>query len=196
MTRVSGWRRLGNGLGLVVLLAIGWVVSQSTPSEEVWAGPIEVSGEVGESLAGRNIEAVVSEVRIAEEVVASTGWTGTTTGVWVVVDASASAVVQEFGTTLGTAELVVDGTTYSASTRPDTETLAKKGLTVGVPLTGPLMFEVPRELVTSQLAQNSHILLAVNSDPRSDSLIVVEVDLTALPIMPSVETGELVWGAQ
>jgi hypothetical protein len=195
MTRVTAWKRVANGVGLVGVLAIAWLVTQTTPTEEEWQAPIVVSGDIGETLTGRNIEAVVSEVRIAESVTASNGWAGPTSGVWVVVDVSVSSVVDDFGVSLGTAELVIDDITYSASERPDDGTIARDPLTTAIPLTGPLMFEVPRDLVGSEAATSATIQLAVNSDPRADSLLAIEVDLSALPLLPSVETDEPIWGA-
>jgi hypothetical protein len=195
MTRVTVWQRVGNGMGLVGVLAIAWFVAQTTPTEEVWQGPIVVSGDIGETLTGRNIEAVVSEVRIAESVTASNGWAGPTSGVWVVVDAAVASVVDDFGVSLGTAELVIDGVTYSASKRPDDGTIARASLSTGIPLTGPLMFEVPRELVESDAATSARIQLAINGDTRADSLLAIAVDLGALPLLPSVETDDPIWGA-
>jgi hypothetical protein len=195
MTRVTALKRVANGVGLVVVLAIAWFVTQTTPTEEEWQAPIVVSGDIGETLTGRNIEAVVSEVRIAESVTASNGWAGPTSGVWVVVDTSVSSVVDDFGVSLGTAELVIDGITYSASERPDDGTIARAPLTTAIPLTGPLMFEIPRDLVESEAATSATIQLAVNSDPRADSLLAITVDLSALPLLPSVETDEPIWGA-
>jgi hypothetical protein len=195
LTRATAWRRIGNGAGLVVVLTIAWFVAQTTPTEEVWQGPIVVSGDIGETLTGRNIEAVVSDVRIADAVTAGNGWAGPTSGVWVVVDTSVSAVVDDLGVSLGTAELVIDGITYSASDRPEDGTIARDPLTTAIPLTGPLMFEVPRELVESEAAASAMVQLAVNSDTRADSLLSIGVDLSALPLLPSVETDEPVWGA-
>jgi hypothetical protein len=195
MTRMTALKRVANGVGLVVVLAIAWCVTQTTPTEEEWQAPIVVSGDIGETLTGRNIEAVVSEVRIAESVTASNGWAGPTSGVWVVVDTSVSSVVDDFGVSLGTAELVIDGITYSASERPDDGTIARAPLTTAIPLTGPLMFEIPRDLVESEAAASATIQLAVNSDPRADSLLAITVDLSALPLLPSVETDEPIWGA-
>jgi hypothetical protein len=195
MTRMTALKRVANGVGLVVVLAIAWFVTQTTPTEEEWQAPIVVSGDLGETLTGRNIEAVVSEVRIAESVTASNGWAGPTSGVWVVVDTSVSSVVDDFGVSLGTAELVIDGITYSASERPDDGTIARAPLTTAIPLTGPLMFEIPRDLVESEAAASATIQLAVNSDPRADSLLAITVDMSALPLLPSVETDEPIWGA-
>ena len=110
------WRHALNGLALVAILVLAGVVSHTTPTDAVWQGPIPVAGEIGEPVSGRNITATVTGVRAAHEVTAGTGWTGETTGVWVVVDASVSSVVTDYGTLLGTARLAVGDTFASAST--------------------------------------------------------------------------------
>lgn len=188
--RVSRLGMLANGVGLVALLTAAWFVAESTPSDAVWQGAIPVHGEVGETITGRNLEATITDVRMADEVVASNGWAGPTAGVWVIVDASVARVVNDIGTGLGTADLVIDSTTFSASERPDLGTIAGQHLTTGIPLTGPLMFEVPRELVSTAQPRTVQIQLATNSDTRTDSLLVIDVDLSELTIESTIETDE------
>lgn len=191
--------RLGmfaNGVGLVAVLTAAWFVAQSTPDQEKWQSAIPVYGEIGETIAGRNLEATVNDVRIAEEVVASNGWAGPTTGVWIVVDATVARVVNDIGTGIGTANVKIDTTTYSASERPSDGSIVNKSLSTGIPLTGPLMFEVPRELVESEHARSAQIQFATNGDTRVDSLLVIDVDLTELPIVPALETDEPVRGVR
>ncbi|MDO9398502.1 MAG: hypothetical protein Q7T71_18310 [Herbiconiux sp.] len=193
-TRVPPWRHVLNGLALVAILVVAWLVSHSAPSEAMWQSPIPVAGTIGEPAAGRNIEATVLDVRAAETVSSSTGWVGATTGVWVVVDARVATVVSDYGTPFGTANLVIGDTTYGASDRPDQGTIAGQSLSTGIPLTGPLMFEVPPAKLTGEAARTATIQLAVDSDPRVDSLIVVPVDLTALEVVPEIDTDEPVLG--
>jgi len=195
MTRPTlNWRHVANGAGLVVILVIAGVVAHTTPNDEQQQAPIPVRGQVGETLSGRNIAATVDAVRIAESVEASNGWAGPTAGVWVVVDASVEANVTE--SIFGYARLKVGDVTYSASTRPDRGTIAATGLSVGIPWTGPLMFELPRPLVTGDAARTAELQLAVDADPRADSMLVMPVDLSAIEIEKVVETGRPVWGAR
>jgi len=195
MTRPTLNRRhVANGAGLVVILVIAGVVAHTTPDDEQQQAPIPVRGQVGETLSGRNIAATVDAVRVAESVEASNGWAGPTAGVWVVVDASVEANVTE--SIFGYARLKVGDVTYSASTRPDRATIAATGLSVGIPWTGPLMFELPRPLVTGDAARTAELQLAVDADPRADSMLVMPVDLSAIEIEKVVETGRPVWGAR
>ncbi|MGD8166582.1 hypothetical protein ACEXOS_005110 [Herbiconiux sp. P16] len=193
--RTPWWRHALNAAALVAVLVVAGIVSHTAPTEAFWQAPIPVTGVLGEPVTGRNIQATVTGVRAADSVTASTGWTGETTGVWVVVDASVEAVVTDSGALLGTAQLQIGDRVYSASERPDYGTIAQKSLYTGIPSTGPLMFEVPRDILSEASAKDAQIQLAVDSDPRVDSLVVVPVDLTALEIEPSIETDEPEWGA-
>jgi len=195
MTRPTlNWRHVANGAGLVVILVLAGVVAHTTPNDEQQQAPLPVRGQVGETLSGRNIAATVDAVRVAESVEASNGWAGPTSGVWVVVDASVEANVTE--SNFGYARLKVGDVTYSASTRPDRATIAATGLSVGIPWTGPLMFELPRLLVSSDAARTAELQLAVDADPRADSMLVMPVDLAAIDIETVVETERPVWGAR
>lgn len=195
MTRPTlNWRHVANGAGLVVILVLAGVVAHTTPNDEQQQAPLPVRGQVGETLSGRNIAATVDAVRVAESVEASNGWAGPTAGVWVVVDASVEANVTE--SNFGYARLKVGDVTYSASTRPDRATIAATGLSVGIPWTGPLMFELPRLLVSSDASRTAELQLAVDADPRADSMLVMPVDLYSIDIAEVAETERPVWGAR
>ena len=197
MTRTTPlWRHAINGAGLVVILVIAGTVAHTTPSDAQQQAAIPVRGQIGDTLSGRNIRATVDDVRIAQSVEASNGWAGPTTGVWVVVDASVEARVSDQRAIFGYARLKVGDVTYSASTRPDTATIAAKGLSVGIPWTGPLMFELPAALVSSDAARHAELQLAIDADPRADSMLVMPVDLHAIEIESVIETDRPVWGTR
>lgn len=197
MTRTTlNWRHVANGAGLVVILVIAGVIAHTTPSVAEKQAPIAVHGVLGETVSGRNILATVDEVRVARSVEAANGWAGGTTGVWVVVDASVEARVDDRDATLGYARLRVGDTTFSASTRPGDGTIAAKGMSVGIAWTGPLMFELPLDVVTSAAGADAELQLGLDADPRVDSLIVIPVDLNALDVDESVEAERPVWGAR
>ena len=192
--KTSLWRHLLNGALLVAFLVIAGVVLHTAPTEDQWQAAIPVTGEVGDTVAGRNIQATVSDVRVADSVTASNGWAGETSGVWVVVDASVEAVLTDYGVSLGTANLKIGDTRYAASERPDKGTIEGAVLSVGLPQTGPLMFEVPRPALEGADASSAEIELAANDDPRTDSMIVVPVDLTAVERQAAITTEAPVWG--
>lgn len=192
--RVPWWRHAISAVVLVGLLAVAGVVADTAPSGGGWQAPIDVDGHVGETVTGRNIEATVHGVRAADSVLTSNGWQGVTTGVWIVVDLSVSTVVDDRGTLLGGGVLRIGDRSYSASDRPGLSVLADQSLSVGIPLTGPLLFEIPRDDLDSSDGRAARLELGLGADPRVDSRLVVPVDLTTLSVEPTIETEEPVLG--
>ena len=192
----SPWRHAANGVLLTAILAVAALVLHTTPSREAQQSAIVVPGVLGESVSGRNIRVTVHSVTVAESVTAGTGWAGGTPGVWVVVDLTVHALVDDESTMLGTAVLRVGDVSFSASIRPQHGTVAGQRLVTGVPLNGPLMFEVPADLVASPAAETATLEFATDSDPRADSLLVVPVDLTDLIVQPELEVAFPAWGAR
>lgn len=188
------WRHVANGAALLGFLVVAGVVLHSAPTDEQWQAPIPVNGAIGEALTGRNIRATVTGIRVADAVTASNGWAGETTGVWVVVDARVEAVVTDYGASLSTAQLKVGDTVYGASERPAEGSIEGVSLSVGIPHAGPLFFEVPRDALSGEDARAAEVQLAATSDPRTDSLIVVPVDLASLTSEARIETSEPQWG--
>ena len=192
----SPWRHGANGVLLAAILAIAALVLHSTPSREAQQSAIVVPGVIGEPVSGRNIRTTVHSVAAAESVTAGNGWAGSTPGIWVVVDLTVQALVDDENTALGTAVLRVGDVSFSASTRPQNGTVATEQLATGVPLRGPLMFEVPADIVAGPAATTAKLEFATDSDPRVDSLLVVPVDLTALVVRPDLEVDFPEWGAR
>ncbi|GLK19105.1 hypothetical protein [Herbiconiux flava] len=192
--RVPWWRHALSALVLVGLLAVAGVVADTAPSGGGWQAPVEVEGRLGETVTGRNIEATVRSVSAADSVTTSNGWQGATTGAWIVVDLSVAAVVDDRASLLGGAVLRIGDRSYSASDRPGLSVLAERSLSVGVPMTGPLLFEIPRDDLGSADGRGARLELGLDADPRVDSLLVVPVDLTELSAVPTIETDEPVLG--
>lgn len=174
-----------NVLGVVLalaLLGLASLVFTLAPTEEQRQAPMEINVDIGETGLGRNIEATVHDVRLAQ--VAETDsydpWVGETNGVWVVLDATVASGVNP---TLLKSWLTVDGLTYQASGRPGDDTIVGSFISPGVPRSGSVLFEIPRDI-----AQSSHpvrITFASSSDARLDSTIVVTVRLDELDVEPS-----------
>lgn len=191
------WRHAANGAALVAILSAAAIVLHTTPDRDLQQSPISVPGTLGEPATGRNIRATVHSVAVTEAVTAGTGWAGGTPGVWVVVNLSVEAVETDEMAILGTALLRVGDTHFSASTRPGrTATVVGGRLATGIPLTGPLMFEVPADVASSTSAADATLEFAISSDPRVDSLLVVPVDLGDLPVQESLDVDVPEWGAR
>ena len=183
-------RHLINGVVLAAILAVAALVQHTSPGDGGWQQPMEVSGQLGGQVAGRNIAATVWGAQVAHEVRTS-DWAGETTGIWVVVDVSAEAVVDEFAARLGMATLAIGDETFSASERPDLDTIYQNSLTVGIPTRGPLFFEIPTDAL-----RDARLQLGIDSDPRLDSLLVIPLDLSSLTIADSLTTDDVQWGVE
>jgi hypothetical protein len=197
MTRSAAlWRPVAHGAALVGILAVAALVLHTTPDRELQHSPFRVQGSVGEPTSGRNILATVHSATRAEAVTAGNGWAGGTPGVWVVIDLSVQNVVDDVGAGVGTAVLRVGDTRFSASTRPDRATVAGMGLATGIPLSGPLFFELPDDVASSPDAANAVLEMAANSDPRVDSMLSIPVDLLDDAVLATLDTDFPEWGAR
>ena len=184
-------RKVINGVIAAALLVLASLLFTLAPSDEQNQAPVEIPVSIGQTGLGRNIETTVHDVRLADVVTADgyRTWTGTTPGVWVVVNATVANVVNP--TSLG-AWLSVDGLTYEASTRPDFDSLEGVVLSPGIPTTGFVLFEIPRDLIDMDVPVK--LTFAPSHDLRLDSAIVLSVrleDLEIEPVIPltSPETG-------
>ncbi|MDQ7879233.1 hypothetical protein Q9R08_14685 [Microbacterium sp. QXD-8] len=175
------WAAWSVGAGLVV---VAWLVVLVTPGEEQIQGPMPVIAAIGEEAVGRNIVATVTDVRRTSELRAG-DWAAE--GNWVVIDLDVASVTSEDLVTLRHAEVVVDGVRYGASERPDS--LFRQSLSAGVPIGGGLAFELPADLDSG----DATLELALSSDRRLDSMIVLGFDLGAVPTAPSDELPETAW---
>lgn len=178
---------------LAALLVASGVVAATTPSNAEWERPFAVPASIDERTVGRNIAATVHGAVLSDEV-SSSSWTSGEGSLWVLVDASVEAVVTEESTLLGHAVLIIGDRTYAASDRPGGSSLRRAGLAVGIPLRGMLAFELPAGTLDVEAATRIELQLAVDSDPRLDSMIVVPLDLTALPHHRAAQLVDPAWG--
>lgn len=164
--------------GLLVLASLAFTLA---PDEQQRQAPIEITVAIGETGTGRNIEATVHSVRLAN--VAQTEsfdpWVGETTGVWVIVDATITSVVSPV---LARSWLTVDDVIYQASTRPESESIDSRYISPGIPLTGSVAFEVPLEV--AQSSTPVRITFAPRSDVRLDNSVVLPFRLDELEPEP------------
>lgn len=169
------------------LIAAAWGIAVITPSEAAPEQPFPVMVEVGETGIGRDIAVTVVDVRRAETA-RTDEWSAA--GNWVVVDLDAAAVVSEAGNSLALATLDLGGRTFRASERP--ESLLGHPLSVAAARSGSVAFELPEE-VTGGMAV---LTFGVSTDPRLDSLIVLEVDLGDIPVEDRAELTPVGWSSR
>ncbi|MFB7894459.1 hypothetical protein ACFC1I_19810 [Microbacterium sp. NPDC056044] len=167
-------------------LVTAWFVALATPGEEQAQSPFVVTAAIDEPATGRNLEATVVDIRRAAEVRAHDGrWAAE--GNWVVVDLEVAAVTTERFARLGHAMLEIDGVRYSASDRP--ASLVRAQLAAGIPQTGSLAFELPADLDSGHAV----LELALRSDTRLDSMIVLPFDVADAARVARAELGETGW---
>ncbi|KQW06165.1 hypothetical protein ASC66_06415 [Leifsonia sp. Root4] len=191
-------KAIGAGLGLATLLLVSGVIANHTPDESVRDAPFEVRGALGATLTGRNLSATVTGAQFVTQPrgeLWGEPWAAESGGVWLVVDAEAACV--ESLCQLQSAMLDVDGTRWSASERPNSLSLAQTTLAAGIPTAGALLFEVPaalaRDAAESAAPRPAELRLGVASDERLDSLLIIELDLSALKQQPSTTITEPGW---
>ncbi|QNO38594.1 hypothetical protein H4J02_06235 [Protaetiibacter sp. SSC-01] len=166
--------RIVAALGLV---ALAFVVARTEPQEELSFAPFAVRVDEGELGEGRDLQAVVDEVLLADEV-ALGSWTGETAGVWLVV---ATRMATTENGSLGYATLTVGERRWTASTRPGLPAMSSASLDPGLPMAGSFFFELPADIADDPGARHAVVRLAQDSDARLRTVVETEVDLTAIP---------------
>lgn len=164
---------LWGGLGLLVLT---FGVAASTPASEFIEAPFGATGAEGERIVSEYIVAKVHDVDLADEV-RFDEWRGTTSGVWLVVDATLEARLERTGIH---AEVLVGGVTYRASDRADSDTLNGRVIDPGFPVRGVLLIELPGDVRDHAGAASAVVRIADSFDSRLSSVIEFPVDLTDL----------------
>ncbi|GHF26035.1 hypothetical protein [Pseudolysinimonas yzui] len=168
------------GLGLL-LLAFG--VAYSTPGAPQVEAPFVVTGGVGDQIVSQHLVATVNDVALAE-VVELNSWTGTTSGVWLVVDATVEARIERTGVE---ANLFIAGVRYPGTNRTSTDTVDGRVADAGFPVTGAILIELPADVQTMPGAAAAVLRLSPGIDARLDSVIELTLDLTPLDVAGRVE---------
>jgi hypothetical protein len=164
------------GLGL---LAAAYGVAATTPAEELVEAPFGTRGAVGEAISASHLIVTVHAVELAGEVVLGF-WSGTTWGLCFVAEATIEATVEA---TVVEADIFVDGVRYPVTRRGDGDTVDTSSAEVLFPTTGPLLFELPADVVEFPGARTAVLQISTFGDDRLDSVIEIVVDLTTLDIV-------------
>jgi hypothetical protein len=155
-------------------------------------GPFFVNVGLDEKGTGRNIEATIHSVALADTVELDDidAWKGETEGVWVVADVTAASRV---GRGSVRSFLLIGEYEFRGSERMDVDGLETWTLTPGIPAHGPILFEIPRELLEE--ATSARLVIGTNSDWRLDSVISTTVDLASLPVEDELLVPYTFWEA-
>ena len=166
-------------IGLALIVGAGIVVALE-PGEQVRQSPFVVEVPLGETGVGRNIQVEFTDVQLAQAVVIE-GETVTTNGIWLVLDIVAMNRTESTGLQ---SFLLLDGLEVRGSERLEYG-IESEILVPGIPTSGSIFFEIPRDRVAS--GSSARILIGANSDWRLDSAIGITLDLTALTPLSEFE---------
>lgn len=179
-------RRAAPWVGATALLVAAWGLGVATPPRNAIEPPVVIHAEMGERATGRNLAAVVNDVR-ATQFVSTPNWSAD--GNWLIVDLDAASVLSQREGRIGGATLKIGERTFRASERPGTDSLFAKQLLPGVWQSGSIAFELPEDA----LSGTGTLSLSQRSDTRGDSLIQLSLDLESVPVTASEELLPLSW---
>ncbi|WP_203136555.1 hypothetical protein [Microbacterium sp. JZ31] len=194
-TRLHSAGRWAVGIGLV---AAAWVVAALAPDSDFAKQEFPVAASVGELAQGRNLQLTVLDVAGASELSDAHGWRGD--GPWLLVTFEAEAMFEETGASLARMDLrIPDGEggdrTYRASERPNLAAAPRERLSIGLPSTATAAFELPADALEDSEANRRAVVEfgfdAVNR--QLDSVIRLDVDLTALPFDAPADIADRAW---
>ena len=163
-------------VGALVLVALAFAVARTEPQEEFGFAPFAVRVQPGEVGEGRGLQGAVDGAVLADTVRLD-GWTGETTGTWLVVRTRMATTENP---SLAYATLRVGERTWVASNRPGSDAMHAAVLDPGMPIAGSFVFEIPADLVDEPAARTAIVRLADDGDTRLSTVIEAQLDLTQL----------------
>jgi hypothetical protein len=168
------------GLGL---LALAYGVAATTPTSQLVEAPFGSRGSLGDEVSSSLLIATVHEASLAHEVELGY-WRGTTSGVWFVAEATVEATVES---KLMDIDLFIDGVRYEATKRGEGDTVDHHSVAVRFPSTGPLLIELPAEVLDFPGAHSAVLRISTFGDDRLESVIEIVIDLTTLDVADRVD---------
>lgn len=166
-----------------VMVAAALALSLLVPTEEQLQSPyVTRIPAVGDRVELRTFTAQVTDVRLAERV-QTDEWTGTTDGVWLVVDLEFSRTLTRGGIR-GT--LRIGDVRYRTSERPDYASIDAATALPGLPVAGTLVIELPVDAVRAPGADDAVLRLGTDADAFLDDVAELHIDLTELETVRSV----------
>lgn len=168
------------GVGLTLM---AFAVASTTPSDDALQAPFPVTGRIGEAIASQHHVATVHDALLAREVTLDS-WDGTTSGVWLVLDATLAARVERSTVAV---DLFVDGVRYPGTSRVGNDTLDGRVADAGFPLVGAVLLELPAGILEVPGARSATLRISSDGDTRLDSVVELGLDLTSLEVRDHVD---------
>ncbi|MEO8527713.1 MAG: hypothetical protein ABI435_01410 [Pseudolysinimonas sp.] len=165
----------------VGLIVLAFAAASTTPQDAQIEAPFVTFGTVGHQIFSEHLTAEVHSVTLAH-VVELDDWVGTTSGIWLVVDASVGATTDSAYLQAG---VTVGDTRYPASSRPD-HSINGRAVDTGFSITGSFLFELPSDILDRPGATSAAFQIRSGLDPRLDSVIELRLDLTTLELRDRV----------
>lgn len=162
-----------------VLLAAALGISTLVPSEELMQSSyVTRVRELGVPVDLRAFSVTVTGARLADRV-QTPEWTGTTEGVWLVVDLEFERRVDRGGITGG---LRIGPNRYLLSERPGLDAIDDGGFGMpGLPWAGSMLVELPESALELPGARDAVLRIGTDSDAFLDDVAELHLDLTSLP---------------
>jgi len=188
-------RRTGGALALIVALGLSGLAVATAPDNDDTVGPVVSTAPSGETATTRQFSARVDEVSLAQEIDVSYGANSfsflteqlPTEGVWVVVDVT---ITNTYGPILlHYSQLRIGGVEYRTTSLLPTPTVVSHRFGPGIPVRGPLVFEVPASVLESDAAAHAVLDIRATLTPQLDGVTVHDLDLSGLTVDDSVVLG-------
>jgi hypothetical protein len=174
-----GWAIVA-GLGL---LAAAYAVTATIPASQLIEAPFGSRGSLGDTVSSSQLIATVHEASLAHEVELDL-WRGTSSGVWFVAEATVEATLES---TLMDVDLFIDGVKYAATGRGEGDTVDENAVAVRFPRTGPVLIELPAEVLDFPGARSAVLRISAFGDDRLEGVIEIVIDLTTLEVLDRIE---------
>jgi hypothetical protein len=167
------------------LLAAGGALIVTAPADAALVAPVGVPGAVGDTVRTRELDVRVTSVHLARRLHVADAFTqpgSATEGVWVAIDLTVSSRISP--QTVGWSTLQIGGTRFSVDDGI-TGTMADTRIGPGVPEHGTILFEVSRAALASPGARDAVLTLRYSGTDVIDTVPVVHLDLSRLPVEPT-----------
>jgi hypothetical protein len=168
-----------------VAAALG--LSLLAPTEDAQLAPfVQTIPASGARVDSREFSVSVTDVRLADRV-QTPEWTGTTPGVWLVVDIE---FVRRLARGPITGTFRIGDTDYSISARAHDITIDSASSLPGISWAGSMLIELPASALEDPAANAAVVRFATQFTPDLDGVVDYTIDLTSLERVDSITLYE------